>query len=162
MGFTMRIARFSLPLLAIAMLAGCSNSQGGVDNTNTGLVLGSITGGILGNQVGKGDGKVAATVAGAVVGGIVGSQIGKSLDDRDRRYAQEAEYDALERGPSGVSHEWRDPDTGNYGEVVPSRPYKRGVADCRDYTHTIYIDGKPKQMRGTACRSTDGQWQSVG
>ena len=57
---------------------------------------------------------------------------------------------------------WRDPDTGHYGDVVPSRPYKRGVADCRDYTHTIYIDGKPKQMRGTACRDSGGSWKSVG
>ncbi len=162
MGFTMRSARFLLPFMAVALLGGCSNGQGGVDNQNTGLVIGSITGGLLGNAVGKGDGKVATTIAGAVVGGIVGSQIGKSMDDRDRRYAQEAEYDALERGQSGVSRQWRDPDTGNYGEVVPSRPYKRGVADCRDYTHTVYIDGKPKQMRGTACRSSDGAWQSVG
>ena len=75
----------------------------GVSTTpDTGLVLGSIAGGVVGNQIGKGGGKVAATVAGAVIGGIVGSQIGQSLDERDRRYAQEAEYDALERGQSGV------------------------------------------------------------
>jgi surface antigen len=158
----MRVARFSIPLLAVVMLAACSNGQGGVDNQGTGLVLGSIAGGLVGNQFGKGGGNVAATVAGAVVGGIVGSEIGKSLDERDRRYAQEAEYEALERGQSGVSRQWRDPDTGHYGEVVPSRPYKRGVADCRDYTHTVYIDGRPKQMRGTACRGSDGSWKSVG
>jgi surface antigen len=146
--------------MAVALLVGCSNGQGGVDNQGTGLVLGSIAGGLVGNQAGKGN--VAATVAGAVVGGIVGSEIGKSLDERDRRYAEEAEYDALERGQSGVSRQWRDPDTGHYGDVVPSRPYKRGVADCRDYTHTIYIDGRPKQLRGTACRSSDGSWKSVG
>ncbi len=162
MGFTMRMMRLSLPMMAVVVLGACSNGQGGVDNTGTGLVLGSIAGGVLGNQIGKGDGKVAATVAGAVIGGIVGSQIGQSMDERDRRYAQEAEFDALERGQSGVSRQWRDPDTGNYGDIVPSRPYKRGVADCRDYTHTIYIDGKPKQMRGTACRNSDGTWQSVG
>ena len=156
----MRVVRLSIPLMAVAMLVGCSNGQGGVDNQGTGLVLGSIAGGLVGNQVGKGN--VAATVAGAVVGGIVGSEIGKSLDERDRRYAEEAEYDALERGQSGVSRQWRDPDTGHYGDVVPSRPYKRGVADCRDYTHTIYIDGRPKQMRGTACRDPDGSWKSVG
>jgi surface antigen len=156
----MRVVRLSIPLMAVAMLVGCSNGQGGVDNQGTGLVLGSIAGGLVGNQAGKGN--VAATVAGAVVGGIVGSEIGKSLDERDRRYAEEAEYDALERGQSGVSRQWRDPDTGHYGDVVPSRPYKRGVADCRDYTHTIYIDGRPKQMRGTACRGSDGSWKSVG
>jgi surface antigen len=157
----MRVARFSIPLMAAALLAaGCSNGQGGVDHTGTGLVLGSVAGGVAGNEIGKGS--PLATVAGAVVGGVIGSQIGKDLDERDRRYAQEAEYDALERGQSGVSRQWRDPDTGHYGEVVPSRPYKRGVADCRDYTHTIYVDGRPKQMRGTACRNSDGTWKGVG
>jgi len=159
----MRVARFFVPLAVGVLLSGCSNGQGGVDHEGTGLVLGSLAGGIVGNQIGKGrQGTALATVAGAVVGGIVGSQIGKNLDERDRRYAQEAEYDALERGQSGVSREWRDPDTGHYGEIVPSRPYKRGVADCRDYTHTIYIDGRPQQMRGTACRNPDGTWASVG
>jgi len=158
----MRVARLSVPLIAVALLSGCSNGQGGINNTNTGLVLGSVAGGVVGNQFGKGRGNVLATVAGAVIGGIVGSEIGRSLDERDRRLAQEAEYDALERGQSGVSRQWRDPDSGHYGEVVPSRPYKRGMADCRDFTHTIYIDGRPQQMRGTACRNPDGTWQSVG
>ncbi|HET6390805.1 RT0821/Lpp0805 family surface protein [Hyphomicrobium sp.] len=162
MGFTMRTARLSLPVMAAALLCACSNGQGGVDNTGTGLVLGSIAGGVIGNQFGKGSGNVAATVAGAVVGGIVGSQIGKSLDERDRRLAEEAEYDALERGQSGSPRQWRDPETGHYGEIVPSKPYKRGVADCRDYTHTVYIDGRPQKVHGTACRSSDGTWQSVG
>jgi surface antigen len=162
MRFAMRVARLSVPLIAVALLSGCSNGQGGINNTNTGLVLGSVAGGVVGNQFGKGRGNVLATVAGAVIGGIVGSEIGRSLDERDRRLAQEAEYDALERGQSGVSRQWRDPDSGHYGEVVPSRPYKRGMADCRDFTHTIYIDGRPQQMRGTACRNPDGTWQSVG
>jgi len=158
----MRIELLSIPIIAVAFLAGCSNGQGGINNSNTGLVLGSVAGGVVGNQIGKGRGNVLATVAGAVVGGVIGSEMGKKLDERDRRLAQEAEFDALERGPSGVSRQWRDPDTGHYGEIVPSRPYKRGVADCRDYTHTIYIDGRPQQMHGTACRNPDGSWQGVG
>ena len=119
-------------------------------------------GGIVGNQFGKGKGNVLATVAGAVVGGLVGSEIGKSMDARDRQLAQEAELDALERGSSGQPRKWKNPDNGRYGEVVPSKPYKKGPSDCRDYTHTIYIDGRPQQMRGTACRNPDGTWANVG
>ena len=121
-----------------------------------------MAGGILGNQVGKGTGNIAATALGAVVGGIVGSEIGRSLDAQDRRLAQDAEFEALERGQSGVSRQWRNPDNGRYGEVVPSRPYKRGAIDCRDYTHKIYINGQPQAMRGTACRNPDGTWSNVG
>jgi surface antigen len=75
--------------------------------------------------------------------------------------AQQAEFDALETGESGHPRRWRNPDNGHYGDVVPSRPYKRGVADCRDYAHTVYIDGRPQTMKGTACRNADGTWRSV-
>ena len=53
-------------------------------------------------------------------------------------------------------------DYGRYGEVVPMAPYRRGPQDCRDYTHTIYINGRPEVMRSTACRNPDGTWRNVG
>lgn len=143
-----------LPLL----LAGCGPDTNKAD---TGLVVGAVAGGLLGNQFGKGSGRVLATAAGAVVGGIVGSEIGRSMDKQDRILAQQAELDAFERGESGRPLKWRNPDNGRYGEVVPSRGYKRGTVDCRDYTHTIYIDGRPQSMRGTACRNPDGTWSNV-
>ena len=147
-------------LAVSAVLAGCGAN--GPTREDTGMVLGGVAGGIVGNTIGKGRGNTLATVAGVLVGGIVGSQIGRSLDERDRVLAQEAEYEALERGNSGVARQWRNPDNGRYGEIVPSKPYKRGANDCRDYTHTVYIDGRPQQMRGTACRNPDGSWQNVG
>lgn len=147
-------------LLATAlMVTGCGPN--GPTKSDTGLAVGAVAGGIIGNQVGNGTGKVLATVAGAVVGGIVGSEIGRAMDQQDRMLAQQAEFDALERGNSGVPRRWRNPDNGRYGEVVPSRPYRRGPDDCRDYTHTIYIDGRPQTMRGTACRNPDGTWRNV-
>jgi surface antigen len=160
MKLTMRTARNVTAALMIGGLAGCSGE--GPNKADTGLVLGSVAGGVVGNQIGDGRGRVLATVAGAVVGGIVGSEIGRSMDARDRQLAQEAEFDALERGQSGSKRQWRNPDNGRYGEIVPSKPYKRGANDCRDFTHTIYIDGRPQQMRGTACRNPDGTWQNVG
>ena len=147
-------------LLVPLVLAACG--EGGLTKQDAGIGIGALAGGVVGNQFGKGDGKVLATALGAVVGGIVGSDIGKSLDDNDRRSAQDAEFSALEHGNSGVGQPWRNPDSGHYGMVVPGKPYKRAEQDCRDYTHTIYIDGKPQTMRGTACRNPDGTWRSVG
>lgn len=158
----MRSMRFVIIVPVIAGLAACSSPDGSFSKADSGLVLGGIAGGVVGNQIGKGRGNVLATVAGAVAGGLIGSEIGRQLDQRDRQLAQEAEYDALERGQSGVSREWRNPDSGRYGEIVPSKPYKRGAEDCRDFTHTVYIDGRPERMRGTACRNPDGTWQNVG
>ena len=156
----MRISRFIAVALLPLTLAACGPN--GPNKADTGLAVGAVAGGILGNQVGKGGGRVAATAIGAVIGGIVGSEIGRSMDQQDRMLAQQAEFDALERGQSGAPHQWRNPDSGHYGEIVPTRPYKRGVADCRDYTHKIYIDGQPQAMKGTACRNPDGTWSSVG
>lgn len=156
----MRFKTAAAVLLGSALLMGCGPD--GPTKADTGLAVGAIAGGILGNQVGKGSGRVLATVAGAVVGGIVGSEIGRALDRQDQMLAQEAEFEALESGRSGERRRWRNPDSGHYGEVVPSESYRRGTADCRDYTHTIYIDGRPESMRGTACRNPDGTWHNVG
>ena len=155
----MRKARIIAIVMIPIVLTACGPE--GPSKADTGLVVGAAAGGIIGNQVGKGSGNVLATVAGAMIGGIVGSEIGRSMDKQDRLLAQQAEYAALEEGESGNPRRWRNPDNDHYGDIVPSRPYKRGSVDCRDYTHTIYIDGKPRTMRGTACRNPDGTWRNV-
>lgn len=150
-------------LAASLSVAACTGPNGTWSKSDSGLAVGAIAGGILGNQVGKGSGRVAATAIGAVIGGIVGSDIGRSLDEADRRAAAEAEYAALERGSSGSSTPWRNPDSGHYGEVIPGEPYKlgNGDRDCRDYKHTVYISGEPETLKGTACRNRDGTWTKV-
>jgi surface antigen len=143
---------------AALLLAACGPDARKAD---TGLAVGAVAGGLLGNQFGRGTGRVVATAAGAVIGGIVGSEIGRSMDKQDRILAQQAETRAFEQGRSGERISWRNPDNGRYGEVIPDRPYKRGYEDCRDFSHTIYIDGRPQSMRGTACRNPDGSWRNV-
>ena len=160
----MRILALAAALIAGLGLAACSQnggSDGGVSKADGGLVGGAVLGGVVGNQFGKGSGKVLGTVAGALVGGIVGHDIGRQLDSRDRMLAQQAELDALERGPSDRPIRWRNPDNGRYGDFTPSAPYRRGEQDCRNYTHTISIDNRPQAMKGTACRNPDGTWRNV-
>ena len=142
--------------LASLGLTACESKQDG------GTVAGAVLGGIVGNQFGKGSGKVAATFAGAVIGGIVGNDIGRKLDERDRILAREAEFDAWERGPPGRPVRWRNPDNGRYGEIIAEDYYERRGARCRDFVHRVWIDGRPQQMRGTACRNPDGTWTQVG
>jgi len=156
----MRQVRILIAALVLPMLAGCGPD--GPSNADTGLIVGGVAGGIIGNQVGKGSGNVLATVAGAMIGGIVGSEIGRSMDEQDRMLAERAEYAALEEGESDRPRRWRNDRNGRYGDVTPGRPYKRGNVDCRDYTHTVFIDGRREVMRGTACRNSDGTWRNVG
>ena len=66
--------------------------------------------------------------------------------------------DALERGPSGAPVAWENPDSGRRGTIVPGPAYDRRGTKCREFTHTIYIDGRPQIARGAACRNRDGTW----
>ncbi|MFO1169370.1 MAG: RT0821/Lpp0805 family surface protein [Hyphomicrobiaceae bacterium] len=156
MKFVRLAAGLTLPAM---MLAACGPN--GLSKQDVGLGVGAVAGGVIGNQFGQGTGKVLATGAGILIGGIVGSEIGRSMDEQDRHFAQEAEFQALERGQSGGSTPWRNPDSGHYGMVVPSQAYDREGQNCRDYTHTVYMSGEPQTMRGTACRNPDGTWQNV-
>lgn len=140
-----------LPLLT----TGCANNQ------ETGTVVGAVTGGIIGNQFGKGSGRVAATMAGVLVGGIIGNQIGKDLDEEERQYAMEAEYRALEYGPDEEPVRWRGKREGYYGYTTPGRRYSRNSMQCREFTSTIYVDGRPETARGKACRRPDGTWKQM-
>lgn len=151
-------ALLTIAVVSLSVVACSAREPRGAD---TGLGIGALTGGLLGSTAGSGGGRVAATAVGAVIGGIVGSEIGGLLDERERRLAIEAEYEALERGGSGRARLWRSERNGTYGEIVPSRPYRRGDYDCRDYTHTIYIDDRSEVMRGTGCRNPDGTWRVV-
>ncbi|MGO4713889.1 RT0821/Lpp0805 family surface protein [Bradyrhizobium sp. 2TAF24] len=146
-------------VMALA-LAGCASDGGPKENAGT--VGGALAGALIGSTIGGGTGeRVGAALAGAAIGGLIGNRIGASLDDQDKRYAYEAEMNALERGRSGAAVAWRNPDSGRYGNIVPGPAYDQRGTKCRSYTHTIYINGSPEIARGTACRNPDGTWTPV-
>jgi surface antigen len=100
-------------------------------------------------------------VAGAAIGGLIGNRIGAALDEEDRQRAYAAQMEALDNGAPGAPIGWRNDETGRYGTVVPGPAYQRNAQTCRQYTHTVYIDGRPQAARGTACRQPDGTWMAV-
>ena len=147
-------------VLVAAGVAGCSADSGPKEAGGT--AVGALAGGLIGNAVGGSAGnRVAGTLVGAAVGGLFGNRIGAAMDDEDKRRAYAAQMQALEAGPSGAPVAWRNPDSGRYGNVVPGPAYQANGATCRQYTHTVYIDGKPQTGRGTACRNPDGTWTIV-
>ena len=152
-----------LALLALAAtLGGCAGDPYSGPKENTGTLLGAVAGAAIGSQIGGSTGsRIAAGVAGAAIGGLLGNRIGAAMDDDDRARAYAAQMEALESGPSGAPVAWRNPDSGRYGSVVPSAAYESNGMNCRPYTHTIYIDGRPQTSRGIACRNPDGTWTPV-
>jgi surface antigen len=148
-----------------AMLSGCAGDpvMGTGPKENTGTMLGALGGAVVGSQIGGSTGtRIAAGIAGAAIGGLIGNRIGAAMDDDDKRFAYEAQLQALDAGQPGAPVSWRNPDSGRHGTIVPGPAYQQGPATCRQYTHTIYIDGKPQTARGTACRDADDSWNPVG
>jgi surface antigen len=93
--------------------------------------------------------------------GVLGNGLGANLDERDRQRAFAAEMQALEQGEPGEPVGWKGM-PGRYGTVVPGGYYETRGIRCRDYSHTIYVGGRPETARATACRNPDGTWKPVG
>jgi surface antigen len=145
----MPVMRLAAVLAAALWLAACASDTGRKEAS--GAALG-----------GAGPGNRAA---GGSVGSesdtLFGNRAGAKLDDEDKRRASVAELQALETGPSGAPVAWRNPETGRYGNVVPGPVYQENGVACREYTHTVYLDGSLQTEHGTACRRSDGTWASV-
>jgi surface antigen len=156
-----RLPRLVAMAFAALALVGCANSDLGPKQT-VGTLLGAGTGAFIGSHIGHGGGRLAATSVGTLLGAYLGNEAGKSLDRADRGYASRAEYEALEYTPSGASTPWRNPDTGHYGSVTPVETYETaGGTYCREFQHQAQIGGRSRDVYGTACRTPDGQWQTV-
>ena len=154
-------------LVALMALGGC-NTLGGAGSgaVNTGVGAGqvvgtgagAIAGGLIGSQIGSGSGQVAATIGGAVLGGLLGGSLGASIDANDRERARKAQLVAVSEGRATS---WRAVDSDAYGSIEPGDTYTGGSGTCREYTHTIFIGGRPKRATGTACQTPTGDWEVV-
>ena len=85
--------------------------------------------------------------------GLASGSLGQNLSGAGKAAANKAELAAL---ASGERKTWRG-DDGSYGYVAPTA----GTGDCRDFTHTVYINGRPHVGSGKACRSGDS-WKLNG
>ena len=91
----------------------------------------------------------------ALQGGIVGRS-GVSLSDSDKQRALEAEYRALEGAAVGQPVVWSGKNV--TGKVVAAAPYQVGSQNCRQYSHTLTVEGRETATRGAACRNPEGAW----
>jgi len=155
----MKSLRFATALVAALAVAGCANDYG--PKQTGGTLLGAGLGGLAGSQLGGGKGALAMTALGVLGGAYLGSEVGKSLDRADRTYLANTTQTSLERVPSGQSSTWRNPDSGNYGTITPTRTYQAENRPCREYTQTIVVGGRSEEAIGRACRNPDGTWQIV-
>jgi surface antigen len=129
-------------VLSVLFGAGCATKEG------TGTAVGGVAGGALGYAVGGGTGLVIGALAGGIVGNVVGREMDK--DDRARAAA------ALE---ANRQMEWQNSRTGSRYEVTPTGTRYEEGRECRNFEMTSYIDGRPDEVTGFACRRNDGSWE---
>lgn len=155
--------------ITASMLTACSEpggspargvSQGGSPSkSDIGTAAGAIGGGIIGYQFGGGAGQALATVGGVLLGGMLGNSIGSSLDNADRNAYDTVSQHAME---TGRVESWKNPTSGNYGTIQPHQQYVNHAGQyCREYTQSIYVEGRKHNAHGTACREEDGTWQII-
>ena len=153
-----KILTVAVIVAALGLGACAQNGQYGTKQT-VGALGGAAAGGLLGAQFGSGSGQLAATAAGALIGALIGSEIGRSMDDVDRMKAEQA-YNQAATAPIGQTIAWDNPNTGNYGTVVPTREGTKNTGEyCREFQQTVVIGGRQEDAYGVACRQPDGSWE---
>ena len=154
-----------LLIFSISLLIGCEpqsydDSQGPKETIGT--ITGAIVGGSVAHDLAEGNkNQNLITMLGIFTGAVMGNSIGGTLDEIDRQLAANAYNKALEGSPINSSTKWKNPDSGNYGSVTPTRTFYKADTVCREFNQKIIIGGKTQQGYGTACRTADGDWRIV-
>ena len=68
-----------------------------------------------------------------------------------------AQFNALQFGRVGAPRNWVG-DNGASGQVTVGPFLRVNLIDCRDFSHTVTINGTSFVHSGTACREADGSW----
>ncbi len=115
--------------LALA-LGGCQSAPNGnelaaqgEDAKLFGQLAGALAGILIGSQIGKGTGRLVAVAGGALLGAWLGSKIARDLTRGDREQMGNATDRALEEPSGSEVITWKNPRSGNSGEVTASSPY---------------------------------------
>lgn len=90
--------------------------------------------------------------------GLATEEIRGMFTGTARKLALQAEFKALQFGPTGAPVAWEGRGE-RRGSVIPGPVYRIGSRDCRDYTHTFYVGDEATVRKGTACRREESDWK---
>ena len=117
-----------------------------------GAATGAAAGALIGQMVGH---NTEATLIGTAVGGLLGYVIGNEMDKYDRQQLNHV----YERGISGQTSGWVNPDNSNQYRVTPQPAYNPTPSQvCRQAEIEAVIDGQIEKTYTTACRDQYGRW----
>ena len=137
----------SLIVIAALVLSGCTRL--GADRSGTPL-FGSASSGQT----------TAAAISATDISAFIHEDAASQLTAKERAEAASAQFYALQFGRVGAPRTWQG-DSGASGRVSVG-PYVRvNSLDCRQFSHTVTVDGQSYESSGSACRETDGSWDVV-
>jgi surface antigen len=151
-----RFALFATPILAL-VLAGCSS-------TGTSQVAQApvVTAPVVAQPLVPSSAQTVqqARLTTNVSSGFVDPAALALMTAKDSNEANSAQFYALQFGRPGAPRQWAG-DRGTTGSVAVG-PYVRvNNLDCRDFTHTVKVNGQDYVKKGTACREQTGNWNVV-
>ncbi len=151
-----RSTLFALPLFALA-LAGCS-STGTTQTVQAPVQAQPI---VVQPMVPTSAQTVqTARLTTSIANGFVDPAALALMSAKDSTEANSAQFYALQFGRPGAPRQWAG-DRGTTGSVAVG-PYVRvNNLDCRDFTHTVKVNGTDYVRKGTACREQNGNWNVV-
>ena len=148
----------SIIIKLASVAVSCSLIFGCLGNSPTeagGTLIGAAAGGLMGAQFGKGKGRLAAVGIGTLIGALAGGTIGRHMNSQDKQMAGATTQRALETQPDNVATAWHNPNNNHQGNIIVTKtqsfPQQNKV--CRDYVHTVTIDGQQERVHGRACRN---------
>jgi surface antigen len=153
-----RFALFALPALAV-VLAGCSTA-----GTTTQVVQAPVAAPapmIVQPMIASSAQNVQqARLTTNVSSGFVDPAALAVMTAKDSAEANSAQFYALQFGRPGAPRQWAG-DKGTTGSVSVGPYVKVNQIDCRDFTHTVKVNGQDYVKKGTACREQTGNWNVV-
>ena len=135
-------------------------TEGKCNTAAVGAVLGGVAGGVIGSKVGSGEDRPVAIVVGTIIGAVIGHEIGAEVDSSDRACMGHA----LELAGQSKAVSWTNSTTGLNYVLTPTRNFKQGGKDCREFTAKVSKKGKKAKKgaapaRAIACRAGNGEWE---
>ena len=114
--------------------------------------LGAIGGSAIGASLG---GKDPVTIAlYGTIGLVLGYMVGDTIDKIDQLHAALVIDRTFHMNENHQTSSWRNK-RGNFS--VSATPLSRS-GSCREFITSVMVNGKNKEMRGTACRNPQGEW----
>ncbi|UXN73443.1 hypothetical protein N8D56_21640 [Devosia sp. A8/3-2] len=151
-----RIALLATPLFALT-LAACASTAPSAPIQQAPIVAAPAI--VMPNVPTPAQTTQQALATTSVANGFVDSAAPASMTAKDSAEANSAQFYALQFGRPGAPRQWAG-DKGTTGSVSVG-PYVRvNNLDCRDFTHSVKVNGQisPRRARPAASRTAIGPW----